>query len=152
MLHFSRYGVSTTLCAECAYARSRPPSPSHSPASGPSGPQSSAIADVLSIATAASPRVRGAGRYPASSVRDAIRVAAVAAAPGRTRVVVVVETEKPGFDREPHELRTGVTVELLMNMRAVSLDRAQARAEELRDLCIGVAEREQVKDVGLLRR
>ena len=48
--------------------------------------------------------------------------------------------------------RAGVPVELLVDVRAVGLDRAQARADELRDLGVGVPEREQPQDVGLLRR
>ena len=65
---------------------------------------------------------------------------------------MLVEAEQTCIEREAHELGAAVPVEFLVDVRAVGFDRAQARAEELRDLGVGVAEREQPEDVGLLRR
>ena len=54
-----------------------------------------------------------------------------------------VEPEQADVEREPYELRSGVAVELLVDVGSMRFDRSKTRAGESGDLGIGMAEREE---------
>ena len=56
------------------------------------------------------------------------------------------------LERVAGQLGPGAEAELLLDVGAVGLDRADAELERFADLAVGVAERHQPQDVGLARR
>ena len=67
--------------------------------------------------------------------------------PRRAQVV-----DEAVLERVAHELGAGGAAQLLLDVRAVGLDRARGEEELLADLDVGVAERDQPQDVDLARR
>ena len=53
------------------------------------------------------------------------------------------------LERVPHELRARRAAQLLLDVRAVGLDRARREEELLRDLAVGVAQRDQAEHLHL---
>ncbi len=95
---------------------------------------------------------RRTGRSVRREVQSGVGGLPVDDAPIGRRRALLVESQQARVEREAHELGARVAVELLVDVRAMRLDRAQARTDELRDLGIRVPEREQSQHIGFLRR